>query len=186
MKKRIGIVPVIVLSLALTACGNGGTVSSNETSSTVDAEYPAYDTAQDLIDSANLIFSGTVKNVTYEMLDVRSNAGKDSSTGLDKSEKIAYTIYEISVAKIYKGSSKEETIKIKCPGGEKDGPQNVVEGVEELQQGKEYLFLTQTYENTYPSLLNVTQAAYDMDQQQTMGENGDKAITLSQILEILE
>ena len=186
MKKRISIVMLMLTICILGACGKEGSVSDNEKPVTViHAEYPLYDTAQELVGEADLVFSGTVESISYEMLDVRTDTGEDSVTGLSQSQKIPYTIYEVKVDSIYKGDSSETYISIKCPGGEADDSQYIVEGGTILQEGESYLFLTKTYENTYPSLLNATQSTYNMNEPNAVNEDEDK-ITLSDILDILQ
>ena len=38
-----------------------------------------------------------------------------------------------------------------------------LEGATPINQGEEYLFVAQTFENFYPSLVNVDQAVYDLN-----------------------
>ena len=180
MKKKFGFILLVGVTFTLAACArNVGVVT------TIHAEYPSYDTANDLVDSADLIFSGTVENISYEELDVRTESGTDPTTGLTSSHGIPYTIYEIKVDTIYKGTAQEDTISIKVPGGVMGGNQYIIDDAPTISLGETYLFLTETYERTYPSLLNVTQATYDLNAPEAYEENTDK-ITLSQILEILE
>ncbi len=186
MKKRISIVMLMLTICILGACGKETSVSDNEKPVTViHAEYPLYDTAQELVGEADLVFSGTIESVSYEMLDVRTDTGEDSVTGLSQSQKIPYTVYEVKVDSIYKGDSSETYISIKCPGGETDDSQYIVEGGTFLQEGESYLFLTKTYKNTYPSLLNATQSTYNMNEPNAVNEDEDK-ITLSDILDVLQ
>lgn len=177
------------ITLTLAACGSTANTAENAenmgVATTIHAEYPSYDTASDLVNSADLIFCGVVENISYEELDVQTESGTDATTGLASSHSIPYTIYEIKVDTIYKGTAQEDTISVKVPGGEMDGNQYIIENAPAISLGETYLFLTETYENTYPSLLNVTQAAYDLNAPETYEEDTDK-ITLSQILEILE
>ena len=149
------------------------------------ADYPFYATAQELVEAADLIFSGSVESVTYEVLDVRTESGTDSLTGLSEAQGTLYTLYEIKVSEVYKGTFEENTLTVKCPGGEGDGSLHISEGVPAISQGGIYLFLTATYENTYPSLLNADQACYDMNVPENVNEEDNGAITLSQILEVL-
>lgn len=52
---------------------------------------------------------------------------------------------------------------------------------------KPTMFITQTYENAYPSLLNVTQASFDMSKPEVLNsEQGNARITLSEVLEYLD
>ena len=187
MKKIFSSILLAGIALTLAACGSTANTTGNAGNvvTTIHAEYPSYDTANDLVNSADLIFSGTVGSISYEDLNVRTESGTDSTTGLSSSDSIPYTIYEIKVDTIYKGTTQEDTISIKVPGGEIDGTQYIVDDAPTISLGETYLFLTKTYENTYPSLLNVTQATYDLNAPEAYEENTDK-ITLSQILEILE
>lgn len=148
------------------------------------AEYPSYATANDLVETADLVFSGTVKGISYEDLDVRVGSGEDSATGISSSGNIPYTIYEIDVDTVYKGTAEEDVVRIKVPGGEKDGKLYIADGAPKISEGEEYLFLAETYENTYPSLLNLSQSTYDLDAAEAQDEGSDK-ITLSEIMELL-
>ena len=150
----------------------------------IDADYPTYDSAQDLVDQADLIFSGRLEEISYEVLDVRTEKEKDSEVGLSESQGLPYTIYKIRVEEIYKGSSDETYISIKCLGGEVNNVEYVSEEKIVLKEDTSYLFLTKTYENTYPSLLNITQSTYDMNNPSMVSEEVD--ITLSDILGILQ
>lgn len=187
MKKTIHIVFLMTFFLAMSACGKEADISDTGGMVTsLHAEYPVYDTAQELVDKADLIFSGIVESVSYEMLDVRTESGSDTLTGISETQDIPYTIYEIKLTKIYKGNTEGDIIHIKQPGGEFDGNTYMIDGATAIHQGETYLFLTETYESSYPSLLNATQAAYDMNAGEMLSEEENKAITLSQILEVLE
>lgn len=179
MNKVKGMLAVIMICF-LGGCGEG-----EETVSVIYADYPEYDTAKSLVNEADLVFSGTVESMSYAMLDVRAETGIDSETGLSQSQALPYTIYKIKVDNVYKGSSNEKYISIKCMGGEIDSIQYSVDGAEVLQEGKMYMFLAKTYENTYPSLLNVSQSIYDMNEPSAVSEE-DGEITLSDILALFE
>jgi hypothetical protein len=74
-------------------------VSEKEKSVTVlQADYPEYNTAEELVESADLVFTGIVKNIEYQMLDVST----DEDTGFADDEKTPYTLYMIDVDKVYK------------------------------------------------------------------------------------
>lgn len=214
MKKTFWTMLLLTGCLMMGACGRetneaGGTNETEQTSGAVEtnetgemnkvdetksevitiqnsADYPFYATAQELVEAADLIFSGSVESVTYEVLDVRTEYGTDSLTGLSEAQGILYTLYEIKVSEVYKGTFEGDTLTIKCPGGEVDGSLHISDGTSTISQGGIYLFLTATYENTYPSLLNADQACYDMNLPEAVNEENDGAITVSQILEVLE
>lgn len=61
------------------------------------ADYSFYATAQELVEAADLIFSGSVESVTCEVLDVRTESGTDSLNGSSEAQGILYTLYEIRV-----------------------------------------------------------------------------------------
>lgn len=162
-----------------------GETKSEEIATQNSADYPFYATAQELVEAADLIFSGSVESVTYEVLDVRTESGTDSLTGSSEAQGILYTLYEIKVSEVYKGTFEGDTLTVKCPGGEVDGSLHISNGTSTISQRGTYLFLTATYENTYPSLLNADQACYDMNLPEAVNEENNGAITLSQILEAL-
>ena len=187
MKKTFCAILLMVTCLMMGACGKEANEAKNEGITTsIHAEYPVYDTAQDLVGAADLVFSGSIENVTYETLNARTESGTDSLTGLSEAQGIPYTLYEIKVAEVYKGTVEGDTVIVKIPGGELDGNMYVLDEASTISMGETYLFLTETYENSYPSLLNATQASYDMNAPESINEESNGAITLSQILEILE
>ena len=188
MKKRAFILVGILLSLVLMrACNSNSNTAANENEVTViQVEYPVYDTAEEIVNASDLVFSGTVTEINYESLNVKSEIGADPETGLVEASEIPYTIFNISIEQLYKGNVESDSISIKRPGGKMDGQVFVVEDASTIEVGETYLFITQTYENTYPSLLNVTQASFDMNKPE-VSNNGqeNEGITLSEVLEYL-
>ena len=133
MKKKMIYFLMITIFIFLSACGN--TYESIQTENqisvennfqvgiakrTMIADYPMYDTAQNLVDAADLVFTGKVENIRYEMLDIKMESGPDSMTGLEEASKVPYTIFEIKVSNVYKGNTTDETIYLKRPGGNFD------------------------------------------------------------------
>ena len=90
-----------------------------------------------------------------------------------------------NIVKVYKGNEELKTITIKRPGGQYDGREYNLEDATVISQGETYLFLAKTFANSYPSLLNVSQASYDLNGQEKLSIE-ENTITLSQILEVLE
>lgn len=154
----------------------------------ISADYPEYENANTLVDSSDLIFSGTVKGISYEQLDVRTKKEEGSETD---EEKIPYTIFEISVEQVYKGSIDGDTIRIKRPGGQTDDTEHIVSDAPEISIGNTYLFLTETYDNSYPSLVNETHSVFNMEDAQGEGTVSNRTdpnqnITLSDIMKIID
>ena len=188
MKKRAFILVGILFSLVLmSACNSNSNTAANENEVTViQVEYPVYDTAEEIVNASDLVFSGTVTEINYESLNVKSETGADPETGLVEASEIPYTIFNISIEQLYKGNVESDSISIKQKKKKMDGQVFVVEDASTIEVGETYLFITQTYENTYPSLLNVTQASFDMNKPE-VSNNGqeNEGITLSEVLEYL-
>ncbi len=188
MKKIIA--GLLIALLAIVGIGIGYKInqvddSKEETSVTVlQVDYPQYNTAEELVESSDLVFTGTVKNIEYQMIDVSTGEGPDEDTGFVDNEEIPYTLYTIDVDKICKGSVDSSTIIVKRAGGNFGDEEYVVENASEISKGKNYLFVTKIYEDTYPSLLNADQSSYDMDVPQTAMEGEE--IMLSDILKLFK
>ncbi len=188
MKKILNILLVIMI-FSFSACKNEEkeiTVMPKNTF-IIQADYPVYDSADDIVDKADLIFSGTVKNISYTSLDIRTEEGTDSMTGLSEpSEPLPHTLYEIEIIQLYKGIATEDTITLKRVGGIVGDSEYILVDAPNISVGETYLFLSATFENSYPELLNLTQATYSMNEPAMINTSGDTQITLSQILEVLE
>lgn len=148
------------------------------------ADYLEYDSAQSLVDAADLVFTGIVKDISYKMLSIRTGDGSDPMTGLEDNVMLPYTIFKIEISKIYKGEFEDDTIYLKRLGGNFDSCRYELEGASEINMDGNYLFAAQTYENSYASLLNADQSSYDLDVPVALFENDN--ITLSQILAIFK
>ncbi|MCI8732555.1 MAG: hypothetical protein HFH57_15865 [Lachnospiraceae bacterium] len=186
MKKITVVLALLAFAAACVGIGvkvsrSGG--SKDKTNVTIlQTDYPEYDTASELAEAADLIFQGTVSNVKYQMLDVRTEKEKDQDAGLSETEAIPYTLYTIDVEKVYKGPLKEPTITIKRPGGKFENNEYITENAPEILTGRDYLFIAESYENSYPSLLNPTQSAYDMGASQDAEKKKKTDITAADIL----
>ena len=112
----------------------------------------------------------------------RTEKEKDQDAGLSETEAIPYTLYTIDVEKVYKGPLKEPTITIKRPGGKFENNEYITENAPEILTGRDYLFIAESYENSYPSLLNPTQSAYDMGASQDAEKKKKTDITAADIL----
>ena len=99
MKKRaFMLVGILLISIVMSACSSNSKSTTNENETTIiQAEYPVYDTAEEIVDASDLVFSGTVTEINYESLNVKSETGADSETGLVEATEIPYTIFDISI-----------------------------------------------------------------------------------------
>lgn len=183
------VMSVVVMMLVITGCQSKidtlDNFSEGKDVTIIHADYPQYDTAKDLVDSADLVFSGTVKSIEYKMLDIKMEQGADSDTGLVEAESIPYSIYEISVEKVLKGENTDSTLYLKRPGGEFENETFVIEDATQVNVDGTYLFVAQTYPESYPSFLNASQASYDMNSSKSM-TSANNSITLLELLNQFE
>lgn len=138
----------------------------------ISADYKEYSSAQELVADADWVFSGTVKKITYEKVDIGIAAEENSL--------MPYTIFEIEVSKVYKGDIKDQTVYIKRLGGIFDFTICEVEEAPKIEYGNRYLFVAKTFENSYSSLLNLNQCTFNLDTETEDIQH--RGITYSQIL----
>ena len=189
MKKKVSIISLSLLCIgALLLYSNTDIANMGKGAdvNVISADYPMYDNAQQLVDASDLVFTGKVTGIKYEALNVMTEKQGDSMTGLTNADPIPYTIFEIKVDTIYKGNIDGDRMMIKRPGGELDGEVYIMKDASEIVKNGQYLFVVETYPDTYASLLNVSQASYDLKAPTsfTTATNEDNSITLQQILEL--
>ena len=119
----------IVLSLIMTACFAGcnkainnqfpnDLVVSTETEHpmiTQSPEWPVYNTAAEIVTASSNIYTGKVKNISFEIVNMKTGTA-DSSAASGKTDCMLYTVYTVDVLKSYKGDNSGE-IKICVIGG---------------------------------------------------------------------
>lgn len=152
--------------------------STEKVVQTIAGDYKVYSSAQELVTDADWIFTGTVKNITYENVDIGTTKAEETATLLP------YTIFEIEVSKVYKGDIKEQTVFIKRLGGISDSILYEVEGASKIEYGNNYLFAAKTYETSYPSFLNMNQGSFNLDTETE--DTQHMGITYSEILKAVD
>lgn len=193
MKKWIA--GVLVMLVCSAGIGIGVQRIPKEQSVTVlQADYPQYSTAEELIGASDLVFAGKVKHIVCRMTDVSADGETDEETGFvdqeeSGNEEIPYTFYTIGVENVYKGSVEASELTVKHMGEAFDTGEYVVEGAAELPEiiiGKSYLFIVETYgDAACPSLLNLDQSVYEMDTAQDINEAEGSKITAGDVLKVL-
>jgi hypothetical protein len=155
---------------------------SNYTFVSLHADYPFYYNVEDITNAAANIYIGTVKSVTFEIIDMKT--GKiDNSSKSQSSSRMLYTVYTVSVKTSLKGDNPSE-IKIRRIGGlvghkeseqfkkmQDSGLLSKYDGIPvisdidsiELDVDGEYLFCTNRYGGDFDSVINLTQFAHSMD-----------------------
>lgn len=136
-----------VMVFSLISCGTKISDNSNKSIENliIRADYPMYENAQELVDAADLVFTGTVTSIKYEMLNVEVDTGGDSASDTP------YTIFEVLVSKVYKGNIDSKTVYLKRPGGQFESTEYVLDGATAIRKNKDYLFIAAEFVDSYPS-----------------------------------
>ncbi len=180
MKKRC--FAVVICLILFVGSMSGCQPKTPEKTVTISADYPEYDSVEALTDRADLIVQGTVKEMQYKQIDISLGKGRDDSLS-------PYTVYTVAVDEVFKSDGNVgETIEVKVPGGIFDGVAYVIEGVDSplLEKDQSYVLFLATYENLPASLLNLTQAAYEIGEDGKLaGVESDSSIRLDFSIEDL-
>ena len=156
------------------------------------SDWPLYSSAKDLIDNADLVFIGKITGIDFEVLD-SSNALPVSETTPHYARQL-YTIYTVEISQTYKGDTTDVT-KIRVMGGVVDynidtqleimengnalGKENGIPILDNYYKvqcniGNSYLFTLRQFETGYPTIMNVDQSVFDLNEptrKQTIGNN---------------
>lgn len=133
------------------------------------ADYPAYDSLESLVDTADTIVEGKVIGYRYSRLNISQDIQLDNERHNPGGEKdngtIPYTVYTVEIMKTYKGILNEkDEIQVKTLGGIIGNTEYVLSSDDtKLEKGKSYLLFLETYLDSPASLLNPTQASYEYD-----------------------
>ena len=146
----------------------------------VHVSYPSYSSADEIVDAATNIYVGTVKEITFEVIDTKTGKDDHSQESLSAS-RMFYTVYTVSVTESVKGDNPSE-IKIRRVGGIVGYREDVqydklvssglteqyngipviseTEDVCSLAVGNKYLFCTSRDGGDSDSVISLTQFAY--------------------------
>ena len=146
----------------------------------VHADYPVYNSTEEIANAATNIYVGTVKDISFEVIDMKTGKADNSSESLSTS-RMLYTVYTISVTDSIKGDNPEE-IKICTLGGiagyneenqfnklRSSGLLTKYNGIPitkskcSLAVGNKYLFCTSRTVGDYDFVINLTQFAHRID-----------------------
>lgn len=183
-KKIMGIIMMLLL-LWTTGCSTeGNEAAENEIDTmatelnivyeTISPEWPLYGAADELIDASDKIILGTVTDVSFQMIDIRT--GKSPEGEADELYCYLYTIYDIDTLETYKGepSQKEqvrviggiegayETEQVAALGGQEQPTIFILGDSARLNEGETYLFMLAQYDDAIPTIVNVEQGIYDI------------------------
>ncbi len=156
------------------------------------ADWPIYKNTGELVDAADIVLIGKVRSVEFKVLDC-TNALHISDETPDYAKEL-YTIYNIDVLTIYKGNA-SQSISVRVMGGmveynidqqlkimEENQAFNRERGIPiwdeyykvQCEVGKSYLFALCQFETGLPTILNLAQSVYNLDEptrKNTIGNN---------------
>lgn len=207
-KKIVGIIMMLLL-LWTTGCSTGeneATENGSDTPATkintelnvvyetISPDWLLYDSVDELIDASDKVILGTVTNVSFQMIDIRT--GKAPEGEVEESYCYLYTIYDIDTIETYKGepSQKEQVRVIGGIKGAYEPEQVAALGGQEqttiftlgdsarLDEGVTYLFMLAQYDDAIPTIVNIEQGFYDIADVQNNGTEQDGDITVQDII----
>ncbi len=180
--KRIFVALLVLIGILLVSCdktSKDNTESSKSdqlvTYSTMNADWPEYNDPQSIYDVADLVFTGKVVKISFQLLD--STTAKPPTSKTEDIDIVLFTIYDIEIIENYKGNL-SKTIQVKNRGGIKDefieeqldelkkkGDTVIplMEGMPEITIGKEYLFVVKRNEDRPAFLINLDQSVFSLD-----------------------
>lgn len=181
MKKELSrsiIVSLFSISLLLSACSPAksqgsetGKSKASTTTHAISSDYPHYKDQAALTQTADIIIQGKILDSKVEVLteeavisssdDPKVNPYKDKSTR-EAAKQFVYTVYSVSVEKVYKGGLKAgEVTQIKIPGGILDDKRYEVEDTDlSLEKDERLIMFLSASKEGPASLLNPVQALY--------------------------
>lgn len=184
---------ILIVAMLLTAActipenANSKNISTNEethstatpygiTYGSISADWPFYQDTQDLVANSTLVVLGKVTNISFQMLDIRTARPVTDET--EELYRSLNTIYEIDILEQYKGNPLGSSTQVRMIGGLKDVYLDkqvsildedvpkcipILDDMPEINVGETYLFMLYQYEDTAPTLLNVDQAIFNLD-----------------------
>ncbi|TAH64975.1 MAG: hypothetical protein EWM47_11705 [Anaerolineaceae bacterium] len=150
-------------------------IADKVTYNSISADWPAYEDVEDLVEAGNIILMGKVTDISFQVLDDRT--GEPPSEETKEADRSLYTIYDVDVIRSYKGDFLETT-KVRMLGGQEgfrvdeqvkalgeDAQKGItiIKGRPEILIGESYLFVLYQYEDTIPTLVNMEQGVYDVN-----------------------
>ena len=198
MKQRFAfLLAFIMLAVCLSSCSGSSDKSDHGTPGKTDhgspedvvsedikitklhADWPYYDSLQELAEAATDIYEGKIVNISFDIVDMYTGKSLSESESVDKSHLELYTVYEVEVSKTYKGTEKDK--RSFCVVGGLDHYKledqydlmssaqiytpdmgiKVIDEFRTLNIGESYLFLTADNGGTYDYIVNANQFAFE-------------------------
>ena len=180
MKRKTTLAYFLLTVILLSGCSPDNESLSNSFSFSNDSEYnvtynytvsdyPVYKNAEELITASDIVLTGKVTDIFFQMLD--STTGLPPTDQTEERNNELCTIYTVEVISTYKGDA-SEAVSIRTQGGLKDeyldqqilalGERasngiTVAQDMPEIKIGETYLFSLRVFDGTDPCLMNPDQ-----------------------------
>ena len=83
----------------------------------INADWPYYNNAEEIINASSNIYTGTVTDISFEIYDIKTGEA-DRNPDHDRTNRMLHTVYTVSTVVCYKGNQ-TETHSIRVTGGPK-------------------------------------------------------------------
>jgi len=127
MKKKTALVLVIILAFLLASCGGNMETEQTETIqssspaevryATAEASWSFSHSAEQLTERSDVVFSGTITDISFQVLDATTAMPPDEKT-IDRNRWL-HTAYDVDVITVYKGNVSNPA-RISIEGGVRD------------------------------------------------------------------
>lgn len=152
-KKIFSLMICSILLASMIGCSN------NEKTLVSHADYAHFSDQNEIVKFSDLIIVGRVTKINRpEVINI--NADKTRTP-----YEVVYTVSDIEVLDIIKGSVSGNSIRLKQAGGDYKGIKYVQEGMEYVKKQGEYIFFLDTYDdpNMPYSLVNPSQGMIELN-----------------------
>lgn len=167
--------PMIAIMVCFVVVITGAIITTKTTEPmekiVISADYPKYDTLENLVNRADTIVKGKIIDFKYSELNITQEVNTDDEYlnpgGEMDDSTTPYTIYMIEIEKAYKGKYTEnDVIEVKQLGGISGNVEYILEESidPKLEKEHNYVFFLETYSDSPASLLNPLQASYEYDE----------------------
>ncbi len=153
----------------------------------MEADWPAYFSTQELVQAANVVFTGKITDISFAVLDLDALPATEET---EERHRYLHTMYTVETIDQYKGDV-DESVQVRIMGGIKDyKTDDQMSLLNETEQewgipllagsvpytiGETYLFVLYQFETGAPTVLNLDQSVYALNDPFNKQKAGVKA-----------
>ncbi|MGI5486254.1 hypothetical protein [Microtetraspora malaysiensis] len=174
ISRRLAVTLALVASAATMAACSGTSASGEGQTITYHADYPAYDSANNLFQKADVVIEATMSAAPARVQELKPDTTSDDpklnpaagapAEQAAAADPVVISVYRAEVKKVYKGAVQPgQTIEIQQLGGQLDGITYQEAEAYPLKQETGYVLFLQTYPDAPAALLNPVQGQYPLD-----------------------